>query len=627
MNRATASLIALLSLVGVLAVAAFVSPSPRQALFPGRRAALPALALAARNISNTSSESVYPLVGTDAGGAAYVVWLEVGGTYQVYFATNKSGSWSSPSLAATYRFFGSDIDGHKGFAVAPDGAAHLFYRDADPDFTNYDIWYARYSGGWGGTSDIAMTSGASSGPACGVSPADGSVLAVWMDGTRIEWEIFARAATASGSWSSVVPLDLPTGYFPDVAIDSAGRVHLAWSRRFDGTSSVLYSRNDGLLSGAAWTSPVVVKANTGEDWSYPKVDCDNAGNAVVSWIDGTTGNDEIFVRKVYGDGSVSEEANASESAAASTECDVAVNRSNGTFYVAWTESEDVLLRSYANAWSAITNVSSSPASSGAPSLAVDAKGQVHIAWQEYSGGSYEIYYDTSAGTGTTTSSTMTTARTTTISTTTSILIKPQPPLDPAVTTRLNAGRTSKSVLVSWQRNPANAAIPLSGIRIWRKRVDQADIDFHPIAVASGDALSYTDDPLPLDQRFMYALTAIPQDPGGEESEGSTTVEEMTSFPPLDLSVKTVTNSSLFHDEKINVLAWTDSPLNATVKITQFNVYRRAAGEDTAFAKIASTAGTAFEFLDRKLTAETYEYRITAVDSGGVESLPSGIVIE
>jgi hypothetical protein len=630
MTRATASLIALLSLIGILTVAAFVSPAP-QVLFPGRRAALPSLTLAARNISNTGSDSAYPLVGTDSSGAAYVVWLEIGGAYQIYFATNKSGSWSNPSLAATITYFGSDIEGHKGFGVGSDGTCHLVYRDADPQITNYDIWYAKYSGSWGSSSDIAMTSGASSGPACGVSPADGSILAVWMDGTRVEWELFGRAATVSGSWSSVVPLDLPTGYFPDVAVDSSGRVHLAWSRRFSGTSSVLYVRNDGLLGGAAWTTPVVVKGDTGEDWSFPKVDCDNSGNAIVSWIDGTAGNDEIFVRKVYADGSLSEEANVSESTAGSTECDVAVNRSTGAFYVAWAESGEVLLRSYAGGWSAITNVSSSSGDSAAPSLAVDAKGQVHIVWHEYVGGNYEIYYDTSGGSVTTTTTTSTgtttSVRTTTISTTTSILIKPQPPLDLKVTTVLDAGRASKTVILSWQRNPANAAIPLSGVRIWRKRVDQQDIDFHPIAVAPGDALSYSDGPLSLDQRFMYALTAIPQDSGGEESDGSTTAEEMTSFPPLDLAVRTVTNSSLFRDEKINVLSWTNSPLNATVKISQFNIYRRVAGADAAFVKIASVAGTAAEFLDRKLASETYEYRVTAVDTGGAESLPSGIVIE
>jgi len=626
-KRTTASLVVFFSLVGIISVAAALSPAP-QALRPGLRSVFPLLAAAPRNISNTSTDSAYPIVGVDANGTPYVAWLEIGGAYQIYVAANEGGSWTSPSLAATYRYFGSDIDGHKGFAVSPGGTPHVVYRDADPQLTNYDIWHTQHSGGWTSPSDIAMTGGASSGPVCAVSPSDGTLLAVWMDGTRVEWEIFGRAVTAAGSWSSVVPFDLPTGYFPDVAIDSSGRVHLAWSRRSSGTSSVLYSRNDGLLAGAAWTNPIEVKSDAGEDWSFPRVDCDNSGSAIVSWVNGTTGNDEIFVRKVFLDGSLSEEANVSSSAASSLECDVAVNRASGAFYVVWSEGGAVLLRSYAGGWSAITNVSGSIAGSAAPSVAVDAKGQVHVAWHGTTGGNAEIFYDSSGGTGTTTSSTLTTIRTTTVSTTTSILIKPQPPLDPSVVTTLDDGRASKTIRISWEKNPANATIPLSGIRVWRKRLDQPDIDFHPIAVASGEATFYLDGPLALDQRFTYALTAIPQDPGGVESEGSNHASEATSFPPLDVTLRTVTNSSLFRDEKINVLAWTNSPLNATVRISQFNVYRCLSGAaDTAFQKITSVAGTVFEFLDRNLPAEKCRYVVTAVDTGGAESAVSAVVRE
>ena len=253
---------------------------------------------------------------------------------------------------------------------------------------------------------------------------------------------------------------------------------------------------------------------------------------------------------------------------------------------------------------------------------MDVKGQVHIAWHESLPGNAEIFYDSSGGPG---GSTTTTMRSTT---TTSILIKPEPPLDPVVSTFLDPGRTSKTVLVSWQRNPANAGIPLSGIRIWRKRADQADIDFHPIGQVAGDALSYADGPLPLDQRFTYALTAIPSSPGGEESRGSETASEATSFPPLDVTLQTVTNSSLFRDEKINVVGWANSPLNATVRISQFNVYRRLSSPDEpAFKKIASVAGTVLEYRDRKLSSDKYEYVVSAVDTGGIESLFSAIVRE
>ena len=250
MKRSTASLTALLSLIGIITLAAAVSPSP-QVLRPGKRALFSSKSAAARNISNTSGDSGYPVLGTDANGAAYVVWLEIDGAYQIGFSTNKTGSWSTPVVAATYRYFGSDIDGHKSFAVGPNGTAHIVYRDADPQVTNYDIWHALFTGGWGGSADIAETSGASSGPACAVSPSDGTLLAVWMDGTRVEWEIFARARTSSGSWSPVALWTSRSGIFPTwPSIRSAGST---WSGS-EGSAGRPRSSTSGTTD--SWPAPL-----------------------------------------------------------------------------------------------------------------------------------------------------------------------------------------------------------------------------------------------------------------------------------------------------------------------------------------------------------------------------------
>jgi hypothetical protein len=621
MKRTTASLIALFALLLALSVAAVVSP-PQRLHFTVRRPLLPAAMAAPQNISNTSSDSSYPMIGIDSGGAATVVWLELQSAYQIYSNTNKSGAWGSPAKAATYTYFGSDIDGHKGFAVGPTGSSHLAYRDADAQLTNYEIFHSLYSGGWGAASDIALTGGASTAPAVAVNPVDNSALVVWMDGTRTEWEIFSRTRSASGTWSAVAPIEVASGYFPDVAIDSSGQAHLTWSRRSGGTSSVLYSRSSNPQSGTSWTTPIVVKGDTREDWCFPKIDCDGSGSAVIAWIDGNPGNDEIFARRIYADGSMSAEANISESTASSLECDVAVHRPSGTIQVVWAEAGEILLRSHDTAWSAITNVSASAAASAAPSVAVDSAGKVHVVWQESSGGNLEIFYQ-SSGTSTTT-----TTRTTVSSTTSVQIVKAQPPVGLNTDTALDPSRASKSVLLSWQRNPGNAKIPLANHRIWRKRADQADIDFRPIGLASGEAVSYLDGPLPLDQRFAYALTAIPLDPAGVESDGSDIAVEATSFPPLDAALQTVTNSSLFRDEKINILTWTNSPLNATVRIVQFNIYRRQAGDNgAAFQRIASVAGTVSEYRDRKMSVDKYQYVVTAVDTGGMESIYSAVVGE
>jgi hypothetical protein len=182
------------------------------------------------NISNSSSESAEPLIGVDGNGAAYVVWLEAG--YLLYFATNRGGSWTSPQFVAGIGHL--DRDGYKNFAVGPNGVCHLFYKDADPTVTNYDIWHAVYDNGWGSAVDISNTPGSSNAPGGAVNPIDGSVVAGWFDDTVRMWDIFDRFRSPSGNWENVGVLHSGgfPNYRPEFVIDVYGRAHCIWFNRW-----------------------------------------------------------------------------------------------------------------------------------------------------------------------------------------------------------------------------------------------------------------------------------------------------------------------------------------------------------------------------------------------------------
>ena len=196
-------------------------------------------------------------------------------------------------------------------------------------------------------------------------------------------------------------------------------------------------------------------------------------------------------------------------------------------------------------------------------------------------------------------------------------------------TRLDASQTLKINTIGWQRNPANDNIELLEYRVWRKRANLSDSDFSVIAAVPPTTFQYVDGGRSLSEKYTYGLTTIPKDPNGLESTGSEFVTEIVAFPPLEVACRTVTNNSLFRREKINILSWKRNPLNQPITVIQYNIYRKKAGQDdSAYQKVASVAGYALEYQDRKLSFdEKYHYVITTVDTGGYESARSNTARE
>jgi len=651
MKRTAVAVTVLMAMIVTISSFAFVRPAQEKDI--DRIAELTMMAPV--NISNTPYDSVNPLIGVNSSGAAYVVWWEFS-IPEVLFTTNKSGPWISPQRAAAIRLHRDEAEYYKGFSVAPNGECHLTYLDADIDITNYEVWHAFYNGNsWGAANNISQTSNSSQASKCAVNPANNAMTAVWMDETYRLWDILSRSRQSNGNWTSVGMCPIGgTASSPAIAIDANGRGHLVWANRRGGTCEVWYARNNNPLDANGWTTQILVASNTGSVWwTYPEIDCDNAGNAYLAWQDSRPGNDEAYVRKVNSNGSLGPEWNVSSSGASSADPDIAVNKNNGNIYVAWTENGDIFGNAFqGNGWTGPTNITNSAADSGRAAVTVDNAGNVHLVYHERSGSNYEIFYQTSfgGGGGTTTtstsstttvgsstttsagSSTTTSTRTTTVgstSTTTSIPPRPSPPLDPVLDTQIDASETQKLNVLAWQGNPNNRYIELESYRIYRKRANMPDSDFVRIGSVAPNTLAFMDSGLPLDQKFTYGVTAMPRNTSAEESEGSELVTEAGAFPPLGVSCRTVVNSSLFRREKINVVSWLNNPLNNAVAVFQYNIYRKKSDqEETQFQKIGSVSGALLEYQDRRLAfSESYDYVVTAVESGGFESRISGVARE
>ncbi len=559
------------------------------------------------NISHSGSDSGTPLIGVDGNNAAYVAWMEYLGKRTFTFATNKSGSWSTP-VAFEQVVYDAEEAGWPVWAVSAGGQCHLSWQDGR--VTSYDIFHISYNNGWSATTNVSdANAGGSAYSGCAVNPIDNYIYVVWQDGTgrEVEWDIVLRYRSPAGTWSAIQTLPVGTGYMPRIAFDATGTAHLTWTTRGYNTSVVWYSKNRTPQNLSGWTQPIVIEGDTGQDWCYPRIAADKAGNAYFVWLGSAQGVDAIMFRKISSAGVFSDKFLVSTSGATAADGALAVNRDSGLAYVAWAQSGEIYVNSYGTAWTGPQNMTNTAGADVQPSIAVDASGTLHLVYAENVAGNWDIMYLGAPG-----------------GSPPPAVVKPQPPLALVLNTSLDDTQTLKINALSWARNPENANLTIQSYKVFRKTGSQ---DFAPIATVSGSVYSYQDSGLSVSQKYSYAVAAVAAD--AQQSDLSEAAVEASTFQPLGPACKTVTNSALFRREKINVVSWKRNPLNSAITVLQYNIYRKLSTQsDSQYQMIASVGAGVLEYMDRKLsTSDAFYYYVTTVDTGNTESKPSAVAKE
>jgi len=358
------------------------------------------------NISQSATDSTFEYpgngsvhsIGVDQNGKAYVIWYEWTSPRRFFFATNSSGTWSAPIEIEQLNWEHTE-SGFPVMAVSPSGNVHLMFHDGRPPMIDADIFHlSRDNGAWSATTNVSgVATGSSVYGGVAVSPVDGTAFVVWEENQADvpgEWLLMLRYRTAAGQWSNIQRLadssPLVWGYLPKIAIDARGTAHMVYG--YAHTSTLWYSKNATPTDPRGWTNPVQLK-ETGLDWSFFSLACDNAGNAYVAWDDVTTGNLEIFLRRVNANGTVGPETNVSASTTASSEPTLAVNAATGDIVVAWTESGNIFANACLNGkWTGPGNVTNSTAECMQPCVAVDPSGTAHLVYVSRATGNWEIMY-------------------------------------------------------------------------------------------------------------------------------------------------------------------------------------------------------------------------------------------
>ncbi len=242
-------------------------------------------------------------------------------------------------------------------------------------------------------------------------------------GSGIDMDIFYKhwdASTSAWTTTEVVSTESTGGsHTPSLATDSAGNIHIAWNDDTDyagagGDEDIFYKRWDA--STSAWTTTEVVSTES-TDFSYwPSIAVDSAGNIHIAWQDDTdyagSGTDTDIFYKHWNSSSSSWSATevvSTESTGGAYAPSLATD-SAGNIHIAWDDytdyagagtEEDIFYKRWdasTSAWTTTEVVSTeSTDHSGYPSLATDSAGNIHIAWQDYTdyagaGGDEDIFY-------------------------------------------------------------------------------------------------------------------------------------------------------------------------------------------------------------------------------------------
>ena len=217
--------------------------------------------------SNNQSEWV-PTVAVDESCKVHIAY-----TYpdQIHYITNKSGLWEIDSILVSGSI--------PSIAVTPGGTPHIVYIDNDGN--DDEVYYATYVGGnW----DIdTVTNNSSSSKVASIALAPDSIPHVvyydFTGGLKI-W----HAVKNLGTWTTEFIPGSNIGTYSSIAVDSSGKVHVAFvAGTYGGNREIIYA-ND--TSGSWVTDSVTIDA-LDDDFPSIAVDMNRNVHIVFSKDDGS----------------------------------------------------------------------------------------------------------------------------------------------------------------------------------------------------------------------------------------------------------------------------------------------------------------------------------------------------
>ena len=260
-----------------------------------------------------SSLQYNPSVGLDSEGNAIIVWYENRNTnwdiYAQKLDVDGNPLWGSSDVKVNQNS-DSVNQQYSDVTVDSNGNAIVVWRDYRNG--NSDLYAQNLNPNgvaqWG-SSDVKVNQNADSAEqqtaAIAVDSA-GNAYVVWYDNRNGNSDIIAQKIDITGTveWGSTdlkvnQNSDSSSQNFPEVSVDPDGNVIVVWRDYRNGNNDIYAQKLDS--SGVALWDSSDKKVNQNADsagQSEPAVAIDSDGNAIVVWLDGRNGNDDIYTQKL-----------------------------------------------------------------------------------------------------------------------------------------------------------------------------------------------------------------------------------------------------------------------------------------------------------------------------------------
>lgn len=287
------------------------------------------------------------------GNIVHAVWYDNrDGNWEIFYKRSTDGG---TSWGADTRLTNIDSANSEKPTIAVNGSVvHVVWQDIRDGYYS-EIYYKRSTdGGINWTADIRLTNMSNGKDNPSIAVSGSNVHIVWFDSREsLNGEIYYKLSTDGGiTWGIDTRLTNNTAVskFPSIAV-SGSNVHVVWHENRDGNYEIYYKRStDG---GLNWGVDTRLTNNTANSW-FPSVAV--SGSIVnVVWQDERHGsnNVEIYYKR---------------------------STDNGI------------------SWGIDTRLTNNTYSSEYPSI-VASGSIVHIVWNDFSDGNWEIYYNRSSDGG------------------------------------------------------------------------------------------------------------------------------------------------------------------------------------------------------------------------------------
>lgn len=281
----------------------------------------------------------------------HAVWTDYRQGYpEVYLGTSLGGGISFTSNLKINDDPGSEIHGYPTLAIDNQGIPYIAWMDGRSGI--WGIYFAKITGGHNPNTAVAVPGNPDDWagfPTLSVSPSGDKVYLAWQESSGGQNRIkFARSLDGGTTFEAA--LDLTNGFYPAMVLGTGGEIYVAWMDWEGVQSSWLIYVAKSADGGQSFSAPVKVTANVPSSTMqfYPSLAMSPDGSLIVAWAEWRGSNSAIYLAK----------------------------SSNG-----------------AASFGEAVPVSDAPKSAvhGVPSVAVDAAGNLYVAWDDTRSGYYQVY--------------------------------------------------------------------------------------------------------------------------------------------------------------------------------------------------------------------------------------------